>query len=141
MIPSIEDGIRARLLEIVAVKNITTTIRPGVLNEDDTLPAIVIKTESELRDNDLEGYGGLTHYTGTIWAISTRWAEMRTLAEAIRGKKGSGLEAWEGTAGGIEFHVESIDGRIFESQELGEGSGNYWHACGLQVRIGYEEDV
>lgn len=136
----IEDGIRALLLSLPAVTAITTRVRTQVLDENDELPAVLISLENEDRDSDFSGYAGLTHLTCQVMALSKEHAECRALSEAIRGSAGTpGLEGFDGTAGGVTFHVESIPNRVFLQQPLQDGSKDYWRAISLVCRIGYSE--
>lgn len=140
----IEDGIRAKLLTVSAVTAIVldpTQIRSDVMFHRDHLPCILINVQTEQRDTDLSGYGGLTHATVAINCLSRVKQEARSLADAVKGTSGSGLEAFDGTAGGFAFHVESIPERNHSHQDIGDSSTDVVYEVELVCKVGYSETV
>ncbi len=91
----IEDAIRVRLLTQTAVTAIVgQRIRPGVLDEGDALPAIVITVDGEEQQNDLTGNGGLVRATVFVHAIASSHRQARILSKQIAfngADPGSGL--------------------------------------------------
>lgn len=91
----IEDEIRARLLTQTAVTAaVGQRIRPGVLDEGDALPAVVITVDAEEQQNDLTGNGGQVRATVFVHAIASSHRQARILSKLIAfngSDPGSGL--------------------------------------------------
>lgn len=95
----IEDAIRdfIRTLESVTDK-VGQRIRPGTLDEADTLPAVVILVDREEQQNDLEIAGGLVLASVHIHAIARSHRQARILSKLIATNNtdpGSGLNGHE----------------------------------------------
>lgn len=93
----IEDAIRAHLLTLSAVTALVDQrIRPGVLDEGDDLPAVVILVDDEEQQNDLELAGGLVRASVHVHAIARSHRQARILTKLIAGNgtdPGTGLNA------------------------------------------------
>ncbi len=126
---------------VMAIVKEATQIRCDAMFHRDQLPAILINVQTENRDTDLDGYGGLVHATIAVTCLSKIKMEARSIADAAKGTQGSGLEAFDGSVGGFAFHVESIPERNHAHQDIGDSSADLVYEVELVCKVGYSEAI
>lgn len=140
---TIEEAIRAHLLTLTAVTAITSTIRPGELQQSDALPAITIGVKSKKSFTDLSGKGGLVSAILMVSSISSRESGATGLAEAIRVNgtdPGTGLAGFRGTAGSLQIHATLTEDAVnYYAYEDGKDAGFF--ACEAIYDVMYSETV
>lgn len=128
-----ESAICERLLSLSAVTALVgTRVRQSILRQSEILPAVRVQQIGET--TSYHGRGGSGQYQSRIqvdvYAHASSgvdpYAQAMTVAEAIQGDDaGSGLSAWQGTAGGSPplLQIDAVFRRDrrdpgFESEEL-----------------------
>lgn len=79
-----EEGVVDLCEASVTVAGITSTIRPGLMDESDSLPGITFQRIVTTETTTTEGAGGLSWATIQVncWAVA--YGAVRALAEAVR---------------------------------------------------------
>lgn len=139
----IEDGIREVLLALPAVANVVgSRIRPGVLDEGDTLPAIVITVRNERHENSLDQQGGLVQADVIIHCISNSHRQARLLSKAVATNEtdpATGLNGYGGDAGGGTISsCELIDETYVPIAENDDGD-TWRHVVSANYDLWYHE--
>lgn len=80
----VEDGIREWLLDDADVSSVVgERVRPGVLDEADSLPAIVVSVDGEDHAGELDESSGLVQADVLVHAIARSYRQARILGKRI----------------------------------------------------------
>lgn len=139
----IEDGIREVLLGLSSVTALVgQRIRPGVLDEGDARPAVVISVEREEHQNTLDQSGGLVQADITVHAVADSHRQARILAKMIQTNgtnPATGLTDFSGpVSGGVIDSVEVIDEAIVPIPE-GDDGDNWLFVVATTFQVWYGE--
>lgn len=144
---NVEDEIRKALLDMSAVTDLTgsdsTTarIRPYKLAESDdkTEEHIVIDVDSEVRENDLDGLGGLPLCDVTVSCRAMTRSAANALAEAVRTNgtnPGTGLAGYGGSGTEFDSWLEDETPSVLRWDD---GSDRKWHTVEMSFKVQYTE--
>lgn len=135
---TLDEILRTKLMQRKELVALTSIIRPDVYHEEDKLPCVLIERQTDERDTDFEGYGGMTHATVDITGAAKRKID----AEAIAWEAKDALEGktWV-LDDGREINVESIPNRSYSAIQLQDGTADFIYEVTLHVRVNYPEKV
>lgn len=146
---NVEDEVRKALLAMSAVTaytgsdTTTARIRPYKLDpsDDETEEHIVIEVDSEVRENDLDGLGGLPLCDVNVSCRAKTRTLANALAEAVRTNgtnPGTGLAGYGGS--GTEFH-SWLESEVPSLIRYDDNSDRKWHTIEMHFKVQYSETV
>jgi len=136
---NIETELRKALLGMTAV---TAIVGERVWDEwfrSSAVPAIVFEIDSENRENDISGRGGLVFADVNVICRADTRAASRALAEAVRTNgstsPGSGLAGYSGAFDAV------LDDTQPAAVPKAEGSNAYWYDTNMSFTLSWPEAV
>lgn len=134
MTAQLEEAVRTVLLTLSGVTALVgagddARIRPDVLDDDDSLPAIGIEVQADEERNSLDEDDTAGRADVAIVCRATTRRGSRDLAEAVRtngATPAAGFSAWSGTAGGMvltPIYEDTVTGWT----DADEGTGAGWY--------------
>lgn len=131
----IEDGMRDLLITDARITDVVgDRIRPGVLDEDDTLPAIVVTINSEDHHGDLDESSGLISADILLHAIAHRYRQARQLGKRIVASLGDE----EGPAAGGTIQSLDIEDETYTPVPEGDDSDRWRHVLTVRCTVFYQ---
>ena len=135
----IETELSKALLGMTAVTGIVVDRVWDEWFRSDTLPAIMFEIDSENRENDLGGRGGLVFADVSINCRADTRVASRALSEAVRTNgdtsPGSGLAGYSG-----EFDAV-LEDTPPAAVPKSEGSNDYWYDTNMSFTMSWSEAV
>lgn len=135
----IEEELRAALLGMANVKAIVDTRIWDEWFRADTLPAIVFEIDSERRENDIGGRGGMVFADVNIVCRANTRSASRALAEAVR------VNGDTSPGTGLAGYTKNFDAWLEDMQSAAvpknDSGTSHWYDMNMSFVISWQEEV
>ena len=136
----VAESVRAYLVANVGVAAlIGTRMRPDVISQSETLPAVAMSKISTRHDHTLSRFAGLAHCRIQFDCYSDTRSGADAVAEAIRA---SGLIGVKGVTHGTDIRgVRMEDGQRNEIEYSSEASDDHRYVTTFDLEVDYTESI